>query len=82
MKVAVGQFAVSKDWQENVQTCLGFMAQANGAGAQLLVLPEAVLARDDNDPDLSVKSAQTMNEAFIEQLCSQSRDDQLTTILT
>ncbi|MEZ2576269.1 deaminated glutathione amidase [Buttiauxella ferragutiae] len=82
MKVAVGQFAVSKDWQENVQTCLGFMAQANGAGAQLLVLPEAVLARDDNDPDLSVKSAQTMNEAFIEQLCEQSRDDQLTTILT
>ncbi|MGB7801049.1 deaminated glutathione amidase [Buttiauxella sp.] len=82
MKVAVGQFAVSKDWQENVQTCLGFMEQANNAAANLLVLPEALLARDDNDPDLSVKSAQTVHEAYIEPLCEQSRHNQLTTILT
>jgi predicted amidohydrolase len=82
MKVAVGQFAVSKVWHENVQTCLSYMAQAQAAGAKLLVLPEAVLARDDNDPDFSVKSAQTMNEEFIEQLCEQSRNDPLTTILT
>lgn len=82
MKVAVGQFAVSKDWQENVQTCIGLMERAKNAGAHLLVLPEAVLARDDNDPDLSVKSAQTVNEAFIEPLCEQSRHDQMTTILT
>lgn len=82
MKVAVGQFAVSKDWQENVQTCIGLMERAKNAGAHLLVLPEAVLARDDNDPDLSVKSAQTVSEAFIEPLCEQSRHDQMTTILT
>ncbi|WMY73295.1 deaminated glutathione amidase [Buttiauxella selenatireducens] len=82
MKVAVGQFAVSKDWQENVQTCIGLMERAKNAGAHLLVLPEAVLARDDNDPDLSVKSAQTVNEAFIAPLCEQSRHDQMTTILT
>lgn len=82
MKVAVGQFAVTKVWQENVHTCLDLMTQAQAAGAQLLVLPEAVLARDDNDPDLSVKSAQTMNDAFIDKLCGQSRHDQMTTILT
>ncbi|WP_151992898.1 deaminated glutathione amidase [Buttiauxella massiliensis] len=82
MKVAVGQFAVSKVWQENVQTCQGLMAQARAAGAQLLVLPEAVLARDDSDPDLSVKSAQTMDDEFIDKLCEQSRNDNLTTILT
>lgn len=82
MKVAVGQFAVSKVWQENVQTCLEYMTQAHADGAQLLVLPEAVLARDDSDPDLSVKSAQVMNEEFIEQLCEQSRNNDLTTILT
>ena len=29
-------------------------------GASLLVLPEALPARDDGDPDLSVKSAQTL----------------------
>lgn len=33
-------------------------------GASLLVLPEALLARDDNDPDLSVKSAQPLDGAF------------------
>lgn len=82
MKVAVGQFAVTRMWQENVQTCLSYMAQAQAVGAQLLVLPEAVLARDDSDPDFSVKSAQKLNEEFIEQLCEQSRSDQLTTILT
>jgi hypothetical protein len=38
---------------------------AGGAeGAALLVLPEALLARDDNDPDLSVKSAQPLDGAF------------------
>lgn len=82
MKVAVGQFAVGRVWQENANTCLGLMSQAVAAGAQLLVLPEAVLARDDNDPDWSVSSAQAMKEEFIEQLCDQSRKDRLTTILT
>lgn len=82
MKVAIGQFAVSHLWQENVQTCLNSMAAANAQGAHLLVLPEAILARDDNDPDLSVKSAQSIHEAFIQPLCEQSRNNALTTILT
>jgi hypothetical protein len=33
-------------------------------GASLLVLPEALLARDDNDPDMSVKSAQPLDGGF------------------
>lgn len=33
-------------------------------GASLLVLPEALLARDDLDPDLSVKSAQLLEGGF------------------
>ncbi|BCG10296.1 deaminated glutathione amidase [Buttiauxella agrestis] len=82
MKVAIGQFAVSYLWQENVQTCLHYMDAAHADGADLLVLPEAVLARDDNDPDLSVKSAQAVHHEFIQPLCEQSRNNQLTTILT
>ena len=58
MYVAVGQFAVTPDWHENARTCVNLMMRARQKGASLLVLPEALLARDDNDPDLSVKSAQ------------------------
>jgi len=82
MKVAVGQFAVGKVWQENAQTCTELMAQAASAGAAMLVLPEALLARDDNDPDLSVKSAQAANGEFLNLLLEESRKNTLTTILT
>lgn len=60
MYVAVGQFAVTPDWNENADKCVSLMHAAKQKGASLLVLPEALLARDDGDPDLSVKSAQTL----------------------
>lgn len=50
--------------------------------AALLVLPEALLARDDNDPDLSVKSAQPLDGAFLQPLLAESRRNSLTTVLT
>ena len=56
MRVAAGQFAVTPVWRTNAQTCVAMMQQAAREGAALLVLPEALLARDDNDPDMSVKS--------------------------
>jgi len=69
MKVAAGQFAVTSDSEKNVQLCVNFMEQAQAAQVDLLVLPEALLARDDNDPDLSVKSAQPLDGAFVSALC-------------
>ena len=56
MRVAAGQFAVTPVWRTNAHTCVTMMQQAAREGAALLVLPEALLARDDNDPDMSVKS--------------------------
>lgn len=50
MRVAAGQFAVTPVWRTNAQTCVAMMQQAEREGAALLVLPEALLARDDNDP--------------------------------
>jgi predicted amidohydrolase len=44
--------------------------------------PEALLARDDNDPDLSVKSAQPLDGEFLQQLLAQSAGNTMTTILT
>lgn len=82
MYVAVGQFAVTPDWQENARQCAELMSQAAGKGASLLVLPEALLARDDNDPDLSVKSAQSLDGDFLKVLKTESAANTLTTILT
>ena len=82
MKVAVGQFAVGPEWQKNAATCVGLMAEAGLAGTDLMVLPEAVLARDDNDPDMSVKSAQPVDGRYVEQLREESRKNGMTTVLT
>ena len=82
MRVAAGQFIVTPEWQVNAQMCATLMRSAAEQGARLLVLPEALLARSDNDPQMSVKSAQTLDGGFMQQLLAQSRGDTLTTILT
>ncbi|MEE9685723.1 deaminated glutathione amidase [Lelliottia amnigena] len=82
MIVAVGQFAVTADWHENARLCVELMAQSARQGAAMLVLPEALLARDDNDPDLSVKSAQPLDGGFLTLLLAESKSNRLTTILT
>jgi predicted amidohydrolase len=82
MIVAAGQFVVTPDWRTNAQTCVVLMAQAASQQASLLVLPEALLARDDNDPHLSVKSAQRLDGGFLTLLCEESRRNTLTTVLT
>lgn len=82
MRVAAGQFAVTADWRVNARTCVALMNQAAGQGVSLLVLPEALLARDDSDPDLLVKSAQEIDGGFLQLLRDESRNYGLTTVLT
>jgi len=82
MKVAMGQFAVSREWQENTDICIGLMNQALAGGADLLVLPEGVLARDIADPDLVLKAAQPLDGPFLSQLLATSRANTLTTMMT
>ena len=82
MFVAAGQFAVGPSWEKNAETCALLMSQAAGEGASLLVLPEALLARDDLDPDLSVKSAQLLEGGFLTHLLRESAQNEMTTILT
>jgi predicted amidohydrolase len=78
---AAGQFAVTPDWSGNAQTCVSMMRQATERGL-LLVLPEALLARDDKDADLSVKSAQHLDGGFLQRLLAESANSVLTTVLT
>ncbi len=82
MKVALGQFAVSREWPENLHTCLDLMAQSLAQGADLLVLPEGVLARDIADPDLVRKAAQPLDGPFVSQLLQASRGNGMTTMLS
>lgn len=82
MLVAAGQFAVTPHTEINAQRCVQMMAQAHQQGAALLVLPEALLARDDNDADLSVKSAQSLDGEFLRSLLAESRTNGMTTVLT
>ncbi|WP_341669425.1 deaminated glutathione amidase [Alcaligenes sp. SDU_A2] len=80
MKVALGQMAVSKDVQENLDCCLSLIEQATRAGAQLLVLPEGVLARNVADPELVLKSAQALDGDFVTRLSAATRDTDLTVV--
>ncbi|TKI04497.1 deaminated glutathione amidase [Martelella alba] len=82
MKVALGQFAVSRDWRENTRICLGLMKDASDGGADLLVMPEGVLARDIADPDLVLKAAQPLNGPFVTELLAASIGMPLTTMMT
>ncbi len=81
MKVALGQFAVGKSWEENASTCLDLMARAQAGGADLLVLPEGVLARDITDPNIVLKSAQPLDGPFLTQLLQASKGSTLSTMM-
>ncbi|MCP1572878.1 MULTISPECIES: deaminated glutathione amidase [Herbaspirillum] len=80
LKVALGQFAVAKTWQTNLGTCLSLIRRALEQEAQLLVLPEGILARDITDPDLVRKSAQALDGPFVSALCEATRGTPLTLV--
>ncbi len=81
MKVALGQFAVAPHWQENARTMLDLMARAQSGGADMLVLPEGVLARDITDPDIVQRTAQPLDGPLVTQMLEASRGSRLTTLL-
>ena len=81
LKAALGQFAVSKLWEETAQTSLDLMARAKAGGADLLVLPEGILARDITDPDIVRRSAQPLDGPFVTRLLEASRGSRLTTMM-
>jgi predicted amidohydrolase len=78
MKAALGQFAVSPVWEENAQTCIRLMDEARAGGADILVLPEGVLARDITDPKIVLKSAQPLDGPFVTRVLEASRGSTLT----
>ncbi len=81
MKVAMGQFMVAREWQANADSCIALMQEARQGGADLLVLPEGVLARDNADPDFVLKAAQPLDGPFVALLLAASRGNSLTTMM-
>ncbi|GKW16342.1 hydrolase [Pectobacterium carotovorum subsp. carotovorum] len=81
MKVALGQFAVDREWQQNAMTITEFMSAAQQNGADLLVLPEGVLARDITNPNMVLTAAQPLDGPFISHLLEASKGSDLTTLL-
>ena len=81
LKVALGQFAVQREWQKNAEICLELMAKAGHSGADLLVLPEGILARDIADPDLVRRAAQPIDGPFMTQVLEASRGSNLTVMM-
>jgi len=65
MRTAVGQFAASPDWQENLLSCRHLVAEAERGGADLLVLPEGVLARFTEDRHRIREVAQPLDGPFV-----------------
>lgn len=82
MKVALGQFAVQREWQHNLDTVLEMMERALSEGADLLVLPESLLARDNTDPQWALTSAQPLEGPFVSRLRRQSLGSALTTVMS
>lgn len=72
MKIALGQFAVGKIWEKNLETVLDLMEKANQQHAELLVLPEGILARDIADSEIVLKSAQPLDGPFISAVIEKS----------
>lgn len=73
MKIALGQFAVSKVRKENLQTVLGLMKQAEKEKAKLLVLQEGISARDIADRYIALKLVQFPDCSFVTEILNKSQ---------
>lgn len=82
LTVGMGQFAVAKTWQENLETCKKYIDEAVESNVDLLVFPEGILARDIADPDLVRRAAQPLNGPFVSELLTYTANLPLTVLMT
>jgi deaminated glutathione amidase len=72
VRVAIGQFAATPEWQSNLASCVGYVDEAERGGADLLVLPEGVLARFAENADRIGQAAQPLDGPFVTALCART----------
>ena len=82
MTVALGQLAVAQHWQDNLSQCTRLMQKAHQRGADLLIMPEAILAPDIADPECVRRSAQPLDGPFMQGILAASSSLPLTVVFT
>jgi len=66
MRVAIGQFAAAPEWRANLDSCVDYVDEAERGEADLLVLPEGVLARfAEDDAEQIREAAQPLDGPFV-----------------
>ncbi len=65
MKVAVGQFTVTEKPEHNINIISGFASEAARNHTRILLLPEGLIARSDDDPHYTADHAQTIDGPFV-----------------
>ncbi|MBB2202790.1 deaminated glutathione amidase [Gluconacetobacter tumulisoli] len=78
MKIALGQFGATAQWEENLATAIDLADRAAREGARLLILPEDILAADMHDPDIVLRTAQPLDGPFVTGLVDALRGSDLT----
>ncbi|MDT0378630.1 deaminated glutathione amidase [Streptomyces sp. DSM 42041] len=81
MRTAVGQFTASPDWKENLASCQDLVAGARRADADLLVLPEGVLARFTEDRHRIREVAQSLDGPFVSALAEATEGGTTTVVV-
>ncbi|WP_181767905.1 carbon-nitrogen hydrolase family protein [Streptomyces albidus (ex Kaewkla and Franco 2022)] len=84
VKLAAAQFRGTADWQENLKTCLAFIADAVDQGVDLLVLPEAAFRTRQESQDAeanSTKELQPLTGPFVQQIVDATRGTTLTVVV-
>lgn len=82
LTIALGQLAVADQWQTNAAQCTHLIHQATQQGADLLIMPEAILATDIGDPDCVKRCAQPLDGPFMRQILGATADIALTVVFT
>ncbi|MDR1827536.1 MAG: deaminated glutathione amidase [Methylobacteriaceae bacterium] len=73
MRAALGQIFVSREWTENADTCVSLMREARGNGADLLLVPEGIIARDIREEGIAVRTAQALDGPFMQRIMAESK---------
>lgn len=81
LKVAAAQFAVSEDWQQNLQTVNGMIQQAADDAVGLLVLPEGSLIRFMDHRERIRDAAQPIDGPFVTGVRKATREHSLTVVV-
>jgi deaminated glutathione amidase len=80
MRIAVGQFASTEDWQTNLKTCMTLIDEAVEGGADLLVLPEDSLALFIDEPARIAEAAQPLDGPFVTALRAHTEGSRTTVV--